>query len=150
MVFDSEKPLHTDPVSQDEGFDYAWRLSKEPCTYYAWLQPVVDGVSFHPSIDPVKVDLGNGVFLYVYYGPVRQELLYRLVFTQGFPARLILKPAPYTLFWSFGTEGGQSHEVKYHHRDRLLSVHEWSDKNSFLAVLRQSHYDNNISTIWTR
>jgi hypothetical protein len=150
MIFDPEKPLKTDPAYEHESFDYAWRLSKAPSTYYAWLQPVVSGVSFHPDIEPTTVELGNGVILFIYYGLSKQELLYRIVFTTGFPSRIILKPAPFTLFWSYGTEGGQSYEIKYLHRDRLLSLHEWTDKNSFLAVLRQSHYDNNINTIWTR
>lgn len=150
MQFDPTSPLITDPVFQDECFDYAWMLSKQPNSYYAWLQPIVDGVSFHADLEPLEILLGNGVILYAYYGHVRQEILYRLVFTEGFPSRIILKPAPYTLFWSFGDEGGQSTNIKYHYRDRNLSLHEWTDKNSFLAVLRQQHYDNNINTIWTR
>jgi len=151
VIFDPSKPLETDPALYDEGFDYAWRRSLEDRdAYYAWLQPVVEGVGFHDSLESLQVEMGHGVVLYVYYGAVRQEILYRLLFTQGFPSRLILKPAPYTLFWSYGSEGGQSMEIKYHYRDRYLSIHEWTDKDSFLAVLRQQHYDNNVSTIWSR
>lgn len=148
MVFDSKNPLATDPALRVGS--YAWGLSKEPDVYYAWLQPIADTVAFHPNLDPMEIPLGFGVLLHVYYGPVRQEMLYRLLFTKGLPQRLILKPAPYCFFWSFGDVGGQSFNVKYHYRDRYLSLHEWTDKNSFLAVLRQQHYENNVNTIWTR
>jgi len=114
------------------------------------VHPIADEVSFHPNLDPLEIQLGFGAILHVYYGPIRQEMLYRLLFTQGFPARIILKPSPYCLFWSFGNVGGQSKVIKYHYRDRYLSLHEWVDKGSYLAVLRQQHYENNISTIWTR
>ena len=150
-MFEPKNPLKTDPNRADlHAKDYAWLLSKEPDVYYAWLQPVVDEVTFHPNIDPKEINLGFGAFLNVYYGTLRQELLYRIRFTQGLPSRLIIKPSPYALFWSFGSEGGQSKRIKYHYRDRYLSIHEWSDKNSFLAVLRQQHYENNVNTIWTR
>lgn len=149
MRFDHKQPLKTDPALA-RGGEYAWLKSKEPNAYYAWLQPIADEVVFHQNLDPLEADLGFGVILHVYYGPIRQEMLYRLLFTQGLPKRLILKPSPYCLFWSFGEEGGQSKSIKYHFRDRFLSLHEWTDKGSFLAVLRQQHYENNINTIWTR
>ena len=148
MKFDRKQPLLTDPaVMQDV---YAWCPSKEPNSYYAWLQPTANDVEFHPDLEPMEIDLGFGVILHIYYGPIRQEMLYRILFTEELPKRLILKPAPYCLFWSFGTENGHSVRIKYHYRDRYLSLHEWVDKSSFLAVLRQQHYDNNVSTIWTR
>ena len=150
MEFSPQSPLLSDPALYADGFDYAWKPSRQPHTYYAWLQPVVEGVGFNENLEPLSIDLGHGASLYVYYGMARQELLFRLVFSRGLPPRLILKPAPYSLFWSWGTEGGQSKEIKYHYRDRYLSLHEWTDKDSFLAVLRQQHYDNNTATIWTR
>lgn len=145
MLFDRTQPLKTDPYLLRE---YAWLQSKESNVYYSWLSPVADEVIFHT--ENTEVNLGYGVFLQVYYGPIRQEMLYRLVFTQGIPKRIILKPSPYCLFWSYGEEGGQSKSIKYHYRDRFLSLHEWCDKGSFLAVLRQHHYEQNVSTIWTR
>ncbi len=148
MKFDHKQPLLTDPAVMRDV--YAWCPSKEPHSYYAWLQPTANAVEFHPDLEPMEIDLGFGVILHIYYGPIRQEMLYRILFTEGLPERLILKPAPYCLFWSFGTENGQSVRMKYHYRDRYLSLHEWVDKSSFLAVLRQQHYDNNVSTIWTR
>jgi hypothetical protein len=152
MVFDEKHPLRTDPalVAKTEVGGYAWLLSKQPSVYYAWLQPVAEEVEFHPNLEPLEIILGFGVILHVYYGPIKQEMLYRLIFTDGFPSRLLLKPDPYCLFWSFGNEGGQSRNIKYHYRDRYLSLHEWTDKGSFLAVLRQQHYENNLTTIWTR
>lgn len=147
MIFDETLPLKTDPSLADL---YSWLPSKEANAYYAWIQPVSDSVGFHQTLPPFDIDLGFGVILRVYYGVLRQELLYRLLFTQGIPTRFILKPSPYCLFWSFGSEGGQSKSIKYHYRDRFLSLHEWTDKSSFLAVLRQQHYENNLNTIWTR
>jgi len=148
MVFESKNPLRTDPALYPGS--YAWALSKQPNVYYAWLQPTAEEVVFHQNLDPLELKLGFGAVLHVYYGPIRQEMLYRLIFTKGFPQRLLLKPSPYCLFWSFGNSGGQSRSIKYHYRDRYLSLHEWTDKSSFLAVLRQQHYDNNVNTIWTR
>lgn len=148
MVFDFKNPLETDPsVCQAS---YAWLPSLEPNVYYAWLQPIADEVVFHHNLEPLEINLGYGVLLHVYYGPIRQEMLYRLLFTQELPSRIIVKPSPYCLFWSYGNEGGQSRNVKYHYRDRYLSLHEWTDKSSFLAVLRQEHYEKNLNTIWTR
>ena len=150
MKFDVNNPLRTDPSLHRKEDSYAWLLSKEPNVYYAWLQPVADEVTFHPSLAPLEIKLGFGVLFQVYYGPIRQEMLYRLSFTKDPPSRCMLKPSPYCLFWSFGNEGGASKSVKYHYRDRYLSLHEWTDKSSFLAVLRQHHYENNTNTIWTR
>lgn len=148
MVFDSNTPLKTDPAVC--AGSYAWSLSKQPNVYYAWLQPIAEEVVFHPNLEALEINLGYGVLLHVYYGPIRQEMLYRLLFTEGKPERLILKPSPYCLFWSFGKVGGQSRHIKYHYRDRYLSLHEWADKGSFLAVLRQQHYENSVATIWSR
>lgn len=148
MAFDFKNPLKTDPSLYQQS--YAWLPSKEPNVYYAWLQPIADEVAFHPDLDPLGIKLGYGVILHIYYSPIRQEMLYRLSFTKGLPQRLILKPSPYCLFWSFGNEGGASKSIKYHYRDRFLSLHEWADKSSFLAVLRQQHYENNVNNIWTR
>jgi hypothetical protein len=150
VIFDIKNPLKTDPSLYKKQESYAWLLSKEPNVYYAWLGPIASEVSFHPNLDPLEIKLGSGVLLHVYYGPIRQEMLYRLIFTEGFPSRCILKPPPYCLFWSFGNTGGASKSVKYHYRDRFLSLHEWTDKSSFLAVLRQQHYENNVNNIWTR
>lgn len=146
-TFDSSQPLITDPASADL---YAWLPSSEENVYYSWLQPVSDDVTFHQSLAPYSIELGFGVILKVYYGFLRQELLYRLLFTQGIPPHFLLKPSPYCMFWSFGSKGGSSKSIKYHYRARYLSLHEWTDKKSFLAVLRQQHYENNINTIWTR
>ena len=148
MEFDRKNPLKTDPVLTYK--EYAWLPSKQDNVYYAWLQPIASEVVFHPNFDPLLLHLGYGVNLYVFYGSIRQELLYRIHFTKGMPGRFILKPDPYCMFWSFGAEGGQSSIIKYHYRDRYLSLHEWCDKKSFLAVLRQQHYENNVNTIWTR
>lgn len=148
MVFDDKRPLVTDPAVVQN--TYAWCVSKQPNVYYAWLQPTANDVEFHPNLEPLEIDLGFGVLLHIYYGPIRQEMLYRILFTKGLPNRIILKPEPYCLFWSFGTENGQSLRIKYHYRDRYLTLHEWVDKSSFLAVLRQQHYINNVNTIWTR
>jgi hypothetical protein len=149
MRFDVNSPLKTDPATyKQEG--YAWLPSKEPNAYYSWLQPVADEVMFHQDLEPMVLRLGQGVQLHVYFGPIRQELLYRIIFTKGMPDRLILKPSPYCLFWSFGSEGGSSQSIKYHYRDRYLSLHEWTDKKSFLAVLRQQHYETSSTTIWSR
>lgn len=151
MYFDSKNPTVTDPAqSQQIGDDYAWCSSLQSNTLYAWIQPVSSEVAFHPNLEPLEVSLGFGAMFYIYYGPLRQELLYRLRFTEEVPKRLILKPSPYCLFWSFGAEGGSSKRVKYHYRDRYVTVHEWTDKGSFLAVLRQQHYEKNVSTIWSR
>ncbi len=147
MLFDFKNPLKTDPEVCQE--IYAWFPSKQKNVYYAWLSPVAEEVVFHQELDPLEIQLGHGAILHVYYGQIKQELLYRLIFKE-FPARFIIKPSPYCLFFSFGNEGGQSMSVKYHYRDRYLSLHEWTDKASYLAVLRQQHYENNISTIWTR
>lgn len=149
MEFDFKNPLKTDRPSMFKS-EYAWLPSKQPNVYYSWLQPIAEGVTFHPNLDPLEIDLGFGTILHIYYGQIRQELLYRILFTKNFPKRFILKPSPYCMFWSFGDENGQSKCIKYHYRDRYLSVHEWTDKGSFLAVLRQQHYENNINTIWTR
>lgn len=148
MPFDFKNPLKTDPAPNVDG--YAWLRSKQDNVYYAWLQPVAEEATFHPNLDPLEINLGFGVLLHVYYGPIRQEMLYRLLYTRGLPPRLILKPEPYCLFWSFGNTGGQSRSIKYHYRDRYLSLHEWTDKKSFLAVLRQQHYENSVNTIWSR
>jgi hypothetical protein len=148
MRFDRSYPLKTDPALAHGA--YAWLPSKEANVYYSWLQPVAEEVVLHPDLEPLAIDLGYGTVLHVYFSPIRQEILYRLLFTKGMPERLILKPSPYCLFWSFGKEGGQSNAIKYHYRDRFLSLHEWADKGSYLAVLRQQHYDNSTSTIWTR
>ena len=148
MRFDRTYPLKTDPALAYS--TYAWLPSMQSGVYYAWLQPVAEEVVFHPDLEPLEIDLGYGVLLHVYYSPIRQEMLYRLIFTKGFPERLLLKPPPYCLFWSYGKEGGQSRSIKYHYRDRFLSLHEWADKGSFIAVLRQQHYENTVNTIWTR
>lgn len=147
--FDFNNPIKTDPPSPSQEI-YAWFPSRQVNVWYSWLQPIADGVTFHQNLDPLEIDLGQGVVLHVYYGQIRQELLYRLLFTKQFPARFLLKPEPYCMFWSFGDEGGQSKRIRYHYRDRYLSIHEWTDKSSYLAVLRQQHYENNVSTIWTR
>jgi hypothetical protein len=151
MHFDPRNPTATDP-SQSElhGTDYAWGMSSQPNTYYAWVQPIASEVVFHPNLEPLEVPLGFGVILYVYYGPIRQEMLYRIRFKDEGPARLALKPSPYCMFWSFGTEGGASTSIKYHYRDRYVTIHEWTDKKSFLAVLRQQHYEKHVNTIWSR
>jgi len=148
MTFDFKNPLKTDPALCSGS--YAWLESKQPNVYYAWLQPIADEVVFHQNLEPLEIKLGFGVLLHVYFGPIRQEMLYRLLYTKGLPPRLLLKPSPYCLFWSYGNLGGQSRTIKYHYRDRYLSLHEWSDKSSFLAVLRQQHYENVNTTIWTR
>jgi len=147
MIFDRAQPTLTDPYLTRE---YAWLPSREANTYYSWLMPIAEEVIFHSETDKLEIALGFGVLFHVYYGPLRQEMLYRILFTQEMPQRFMLKPSPYCLFWSYGTEGGASTKVKYHYRDRFLSLHEWCDKGSFLAVLRQHHYESNVNTIWTR
>jgi len=150
-MFDPRNPIVSDPSLADlYGTDFAWGVSNEDQTYYAWIQPIASEVVFHENLEPLEISLGFGAFLYIYYGPIRQELLYRIRFTEEMPSRLILKPSPYCLFWSFGDEGGSSTNVKYHYRDRYLTLHEWTDKKSFLAVLRQQHYQNHVNTIWSR
>jgi hypothetical protein len=147
MLFDRDDPLKTDPVLAGP---HAWLPSRQPGAYYSWAQPVAYDVELHPTASPVETELGHGAFLQVYYGALKQELLYRVSFRLGLPPRFLLKPEPYCMFWSFGTEGGQSKSVRYHYRDRFLSLHEWTDKGSYLAVLRQHHYASSVSTIWTR
>ncbi len=145
MTFDYTKPLETDPlVALESG--YAWLPSKQPSAYYSWLQVVTNDVDLHK--DSLTIPLGAAT-LSIYYGRMKQELLYRIVFSTP-PVRFILKPAPYCMFWSFGDNGDASKSIKYHYRDKYLSLHEWTDKKSFLAVLRQNNYINDTPTIWTR
>jgi len=144
-LFDPTQPLMTDP-GQPEG--YAWSPSVEPGVYYSWTQQVSDAVQFHATQAPTTVDLGRGIVLTVYRGPVKQELLYRIRFPVV-PSRLLARP-PYCLFWSHGTDGGASASIKWHYRDRFLSIHEWTDRDSFLAVLRQHHYKPNDALFWSR
>lgn len=149
-MFDPKNPTATDPSqSHLYGNNYAWGLSYQPNTYYAWIQPIASEVIFHPNLDPLEIPLGFGATLYIYYGPIRQEMLYRIRFAEDSPLRTLLKPT-YCMFWSFGQAGGSSKNVMYHYRDRYITVHEWVDKSSFLAVLRQHHYENHVSTIWSR
>lgn len=149
MIFDPKNPLNSDPYLANEyANDYVWCRSEQENVYYSWVHPIADDVSL--NIQPLEVQLGYGALLYIFFGPLKQEFLYRLVFNNGMPERLLLKPSPYCLFWSFGTQGGASKSIKYHYRDRFLSAHEWTDKASFLAVLRQQHYIQDTNTFWSR
>ncbi len=147
LLFDAKNPYDTDPANF-VNLAYTWSKSKEANVYYSWQQVYTPEVSFHQD-SPLVIDLGYGSKAYIYHNVLRHELLYRIAFTD-MPKRLILKPAPYCMFWSFGDCGDASLRIKYHYRDRYLSLHEWVDKKSFLAVLRQHHYDNKTTTIWTR
>ena len=151
-MFDPQNPTLTDcSLESQYPNDYAWGVSLEPQTYYAWTQPIASEVQFHKTLQPVKIDLRNGVEFWVYYGSTKQELLYRIKFTDVMPSRIRVFPAPFCLFWSYGTEGGPSKDVMYHYKDKFLTLTEWVDKNSFLAVLRQQlylHQEN--TTFWSR
>ena len=144
-MFDPKQPLLTDP-GQPEG--YAWSPSSEPHVYYSRTQQVSDELQYHSTQPPTVVDLGHGTALTVYRGPFKQELLYRLRFPRR-PPRLLARP-PYCLFWSHGAEGGPSVSVRWHYKDRFLSIHQWVDRDSFLAVLRQHHYKPNDALFWSR
>ena len=152
MQFDPRYPTLTDPSLEEMWPEsYAWGVSKEHNTYYAWTQPIAAEVKFHPTISPLCIHLGNGAQFWAYYGVMRQELLYRIKFTDGMPKRIRVFPEPFCLFWSFGTDGGGSEVLKYHHKDKFLTLHEWVDKKSFLAVLRQHLYTHpENTTFWSR
>jgi hypothetical protein len=151
VQFDPQNPTLTDPSLEDKyPNDYAWGVSEEPNAYYAWAQPIASEVKFH-SADPLCLQLRNGVEFWTYYGSSRQELLYRIKFTAEMPLRIRIFPQPYCLFWSFGTRGGTSRFVIYHHKDKYLTLSEWADKNSYLAVLRQQLYAHpENTTFWSR
>lgn len=151
-VFNIRNPLATDPtLTEIYPNDYAWGKSKEPDCFYYWSQPVAKtgGVSFYRPHDPKVISLGSDVFLTIYRGTLKQELLYRLKFAKGLPEHWSIKPQPYCIFWSFTAEGGPSTRIKYHYRDRNITLLEWSDKKSFLAILRQQHYLHE-PTFWRR
>jgi hypothetical protein len=55
------------------------------------------------------------------------------------------------LFWSFGDRGGTSDSIIYHHKDKYMTLSEWEDKNSYLAILRQQLYTHpENTTFWSR
>lgn len=151
-TFNVRNPLATDPTLEDVyPNDYAWGVSKEPDCFYFWSQPVAKdaGVSFYRPHDPKTIRLCKDVYLIIYRGTLKQELLYRLKFEKGLPEHWSFKPEPYCIFWTFGKEGGSSSSIKYHYRDRNLTIMEWTDKRSFLAILRQQHYLHE-PTFWRR
>ena len=151
-VFNVRNPLATDPTLEDlYPNDYAWGESKEPNAFYFWSQKVAKGagVSFYRPHDPRVISLGHHVYLTIYRGMLKQELLYRIKFDRGLPSHLAFKPEPYCIFWSYGKDSGPSTRIKYHYRDRNLTIMEWADKKSFLAILRQQHYLHE-PTFWRR
>ena len=147
MIFDSKCPQDTDPCCYDP-FICGWHESKQPGAYYCWAQPVAREVSFHAKYPPVVIELGTTSF-FLYFGVNKQELLYRIVFHVE-PKRRLIKPSPYCMFWTYGDVGGASRSVEYHYRDRYMTLNEWVDKGSFLAVLRQPHYSNDLTSFWSR
>lgn len=146
-MFDTKFPQDTDPCCYDN-FVFGWHKSKQAGAYYCWAQPVSVGVEFHPKHPPLEIELEHVTFS-LYYGVVKQELLYRIVFKQE-PIRMLIKPAPYCMFWSYGEVGGASRNVRYHYRDRYVTINEWTDKKSCLAVLRQPHYASDLNSFWSR
>lgn len=149
-MFDLQDPFSTDPVLSTQPKEYIWGKSLEENVYYAWVQTIASEVSFHATLEPLCKQLRNGVELWCYYGLLRQELLYRIKFKDP-PTRLVIFPSPYCLFWSYGDSGGSSESVIYHYKDKFVTLHEWEDKNSFLAILRQYLYAHPESTtFWSR
>jgi len=146
-MFDPISPQNTDPCCY-ENFVSGWHESKQHGAYYCWAQPVSRGVEFHSKHPPLEIELEHVAFS-LYYGVAKQELLYRIVFKKE-PLRRLIKPAPYCMFWSYGDVGGASRNVKYHYRDRYVTLSEWTDKKSFLAVLRQPHYASDLNSFWSR
>lgn len=146
-MFDLKYPQNTDPCCYED-FVSGWHKSKQHGAYYYWSQPVSHDVEFHTKHPPLEIELENVTFS-LYYGVTKQELLYRLVFKRK-PLRMLIKPAPYCMFWSYGDVGGASKNIKYHYRDRYVALNEWTDKKSFLAVLRQPHYASDLNSFWSR
>jgi len=145
-LFDPENPLATDPYLDEHTGSYAWLPSTLPLNHYCWVQPVSPDVQLDSKVG--KIDLDNDTRLFIYKGPLKQKLLYRIVFAAP-PVRFMIRPAHYCMFWSYGHKGGPSGKIKYLYRDRFLSVQRWTDKNSFLASLRQQHYLTGF-TFWSR
>jgi len=137
-------PTQTHPFSEE----HAW-CKADDLEYYFWTQAVVPEVQLHKQLEPVVKELGNGSVLTVFKGLSKQEILYTLKFKIP-PKRFVIQPYPHTMFWSYGVTGGASTMVKYLYRDRNLSIHAWLDKNSFLADLRNVHYNVADYTFWSR
>jgi len=152
MKFNPSDPLRSDPSLDSEyPEDFAWGKSAEGDTYYAWAHSVSAEIEL--SADRcIEYPLGHGATLQFYPGPNSQEMLYRLQFKEGLPNRILYrKPLAHTVFWSFGVDSGPSCRIKKHYQDRYLTIIEWVDKASFLAVLRQQHYINTeFSNFWSR
>ena len=146
MIFTMKNPLLTDPEHGNQE-DYVWGQSNEVGTYYSWVQYISPAVQLAGK--PIIMEIANGVELQMFKGPIRQEMLYRIRFKGQKPLRLAQKP-PYCLFFSFGTEGGPSNTVKYWYRDKFMTLLEWPDKKSFLAILRQQNYLKDEHRFWSR
>ena len=136
-MFDPSNPVASDPLPVDEDRFFAWSKSLETNVYYAWAQRVTPDVQI--VLPPAEVLIGEGVRMSIYRGSARQELLYRISFGNEMPNRFMMRNHPFDLFWSYGDSGGVSRKVKWIFRDRNVSIHEWVDKRSYLAVLRQQH-----------
>lgn len=150
MTFSPANPTLTDP-SLDYIYpnDYAWGVSREENTYYSWIQKITPETCL--SSAPLEIDLGCDVKFQVYQNTSGIEFLYRLRFLAGMPKRIRVFPEPYCLFWSYGDNGKESGVVKYHYKDRFLTIHEWVDRKSYLAVLRQQIYlHQESSNFWSR
>lgn len=146
MIFSLKNPLLTDPEHGNQE-DYLWGQSNEPGTYYSWVQYISPAVQL--SGKPSIVEISNGIELQMFKGPNRQEMLYRVKFKGPKPTRVALKPA-YCLFLSFGHEGGSSSQVKYWYKDKFMTILEWPDKKSYLAILRQQNYLKDEHRFWSR
>jgi hypothetical protein len=69
--------------------------------FYFWSQPVAKdaGVSFYRPHDPKTIRLCKDVYLIIYRGTLKQELLYRLKFEKRFALNTgRLNPSPIVFF----------------------------------------------------
>lgn len=138
ILFNPQNPLATDPYKEMGGPHFQWCLSSANATgdaYYAWTQPVTEEVTV--KLSDVH-EIGSGGFLNIYKGPTGQPFIYRITFPKPVTRARIFPH--FCFFWSFGVHGGPSGRIKYHYRDRFVCIHEWVDKHSFLAILRQQVY----------